>query len=199
MTLPATGQQHRGCVIPPSCNTQSSAPEDWRDHRPKHVELIGIINKPLLLHLVGCLYYCNTNYIYHKSVLQMKVSWSFFIACPSPIVSEFCIIRFILPWVFRYLFLPSFYLFPLFSSCFCFVLFFFLLLNCFPLLPFLHTLPVFQNCSQLSVCLSFLLFFEWSCVYNKNLREEKILSQAFNIGANIDNTTICLKVLHEIL
>ena len=25
-------------------------------HRPKHVELIGIINKPLLLHLVGCLY-----------------------------------------------------------------------------------------------------------------------------------------------
>ena len=39
------------------CNTQSSAPEDGRDHRPKHVELIGIINKPLLLHLVGCLYY----------------------------------------------------------------------------------------------------------------------------------------------
>jgi len=24
-----------------------------RDHRPKHVELIVIINKPLLLHLVG--------------------------------------------------------------------------------------------------------------------------------------------------
>ena len=35
-----------------SCNTQSSAPEDGRDKRPKHVELIGI-NKPLLLHLVG--------------------------------------------------------------------------------------------------------------------------------------------------
>ena len=32
-----------------SCNTQSSALEDGRDHRPKHVELIGIINKPLLL------------------------------------------------------------------------------------------------------------------------------------------------------
>ena len=30
-----------------------SAPEDGRDQRPKHVELIGIINKPLLLHLVG--------------------------------------------------------------------------------------------------------------------------------------------------
>ena len=36
-----------------SCNTQSSASEDGRDHRPKRVELIGIINKPLLLHLVG--------------------------------------------------------------------------------------------------------------------------------------------------
>jgi len=36
-----------------SCNTQSRAPEDGRDHRPKHVGLIGIINKPLLLHLVG--------------------------------------------------------------------------------------------------------------------------------------------------
>ena len=36
-----------------SCYTQFSAPEDGRDHRPKHVELIGIINKPLLLHLVG--------------------------------------------------------------------------------------------------------------------------------------------------
>ena len=38
--------------------TQCSAPEDGRNHRTKHVELIGIINKPLLLHLVGCLYYC---------------------------------------------------------------------------------------------------------------------------------------------
>ena len=36
-----------------SCNTESGAPEDGRDHRPKHVELIGIINKPLLLRLVG--------------------------------------------------------------------------------------------------------------------------------------------------
>ena len=36
-----------------SCNTQSSVPEDGRDQRPKHVELIGIINKPFLLHLVG--------------------------------------------------------------------------------------------------------------------------------------------------
>jgi len=35
-----------------SCNTQSSAPVDGRDKRPKHAELIGIINKPLLLYLV---------------------------------------------------------------------------------------------------------------------------------------------------
>jgi hypothetical protein len=40
-----------------SRNTQSSAPEDGQNNFPKHVELTGIINKPLLLHLVGCLYY----------------------------------------------------------------------------------------------------------------------------------------------
>ena len=40
-----------------NCNTQSSAPEYGQNNFPKHVELIGIINKPLFLHLVGCLYY----------------------------------------------------------------------------------------------------------------------------------------------
>ena len=40
-----------------SCNTQSSAPKDGQNNFPKHVELTGIINKPLLLHLVSCLYY----------------------------------------------------------------------------------------------------------------------------------------------
>ena len=40
-----------------SCNTQSSALEDGQNNCPKHVELAGNINKPLLLHLVGCLYY----------------------------------------------------------------------------------------------------------------------------------------------
>ena len=39
-----------------SCNTQSSAHEDGQNNCPKHAELTGIINKPLLLHLVGCLY-----------------------------------------------------------------------------------------------------------------------------------------------
>jgi hypothetical protein len=40
-----------------SCNTRSSAPEDEQNNCLKYVELTGIINKPLLLHLVGCLYY----------------------------------------------------------------------------------------------------------------------------------------------
>jgi hypothetical protein len=40
-----------------SCNTQSSVPEDGKNNCPKHVEVTGIINMPLLLHLVGCLYY----------------------------------------------------------------------------------------------------------------------------------------------
>ena len=40
-----------------SCNTLSNAPEDGQNNCPKHVELTGIINKPLLLHLVGCPYY----------------------------------------------------------------------------------------------------------------------------------------------
>ena len=45
-----------------SCNTQSSVPEDGQNNCPKHGELTGIINKPLLLHLVGCLHYCNFFY-----------------------------------------------------------------------------------------------------------------------------------------
>ena len=42
-------------VIP--VDHESTAPEDGRNYRPKQVELIEIINKPLLLHLVGYLYY----------------------------------------------------------------------------------------------------------------------------------------------
>ena len=52
------------------CNTQSSAPEDGRDQRPKHVELIGIINKPLLLHLVG------VHIIYNKIPIKSFISQS---------------------------------------------------------------------------------------------------------------------------
>ena len=54
--LPVGGWQLRGCIIPQAV-TQSSAPEDGQNNCPKHVELTGIINKPLLLQLVDCLYY----------------------------------------------------------------------------------------------------------------------------------------------
>ena len=55
--LPAANvRQHRGCIIP-QIVTESSAPEDGQNYCPKHVELTGIIKKPILLHLVGCLYY----------------------------------------------------------------------------------------------------------------------------------------------
>ena len=63
----ACGTRHRRCCRPAtswmryttSCNTQSSAPEDGQNNCRKHVALTGIINKQLLLHLVGCL-----NYLY---------------------------------------------------------------------------------------------------------------------------------------
>ena len=51
--LPATSWVH----YTTSFNTQSSAPEDGQNNCLKHVEPTGIINKPLLLYLVGCLYY----------------------------------------------------------------------------------------------------------------------------------------------
>ena len=60
--LPAGGRQHRGGVhYTTSCNKQSSAPEDGPNHRSKHVELIGISNKPLFLHLVGV---CTNNKVH---------------------------------------------------------------------------------------------------------------------------------------
>ena len=51
-----------------SCNTQSSAPEDEQNNCPKHVELTGIINKPLLLHLVGCQYY-----LYQRCTVKSQI------------------------------------------------------------------------------------------------------------------------------
>ena len=65
LCVTACGIKHPRCYRPATswvhyttnCNTQSSAPEDGQNNCPKHAELTGIINKPLLLHLVGCLYY----------------------------------------------------------------------------------------------------------------------------------------------
>ena len=68
-----------------SCNTQSSAPEDGRDQRPKHVDMIGIINKPLLLHLVGVYkveFFVTTRYMLHNHVVflenhaSIEILWS---------------------------------------------------------------------------------------------------------------------------
>ena len=65
LCVTACGIMHPRCCRPAtswlhytaSCNTQSSAPEDGQNNCPKYVLLTGIINKPLLLHLVGCPYY----------------------------------------------------------------------------------------------------------------------------------------------
>jgi len=60
-----------------SCNTQSSAPEDGQNYRPKYVELIGIINKPLLLHIVGYLYYsyCKLSFYLYPTVLEAMTNY----------------------------------------------------------------------------------------------------------------------------
>jgi hypothetical protein len=56
--LPPGHRPATSCVhYTTNCNTQSSAPVDGQNNFPKHVVLTGIINKSLLLHLVGCLYY----------------------------------------------------------------------------------------------------------------------------------------------
>ena len=70
---PATSSVH----YTTSCNTQSSAPEDGQNNCPRRVELTGIINKPLLLHLVGCLYssyqWCAVKQIsYNETFLFIK-------------------------------------------------------------------------------------------------------------------------------
>jgi len=53
--------------------TQSSAPENGRNYRPKQVQLIEIINKPLLLHLVGYLYYWQMGFNSVFKGLSMRV------------------------------------------------------------------------------------------------------------------------------
>jgi hypothetical protein len=65
LCVTACGIMHPRCCRPAtswfhytsSYNTQYSAPEDGQNNFPKNFELTGINNKPLLLHLVGCLYY----------------------------------------------------------------------------------------------------------------------------------------------
>ena len=70
-----------------SCNTQSSAPEDGQNDCPKHVELIGIINKPLLLHLVGSLYYLQIYLLFW----WYCVAWHHPVCCYGPFLLLFII------------------------------------------------------------------------------------------------------------
>jgi hypothetical protein len=49
-------------------NAPTMLPDDVQNNWPKHVQLTGIINKPLLLHLVGCIYY-----LYHWCTVK-KIS-----------------------------------------------------------------------------------------------------------------------------
>jgi hypothetical protein len=71
------GRQHRGCIIPQAVNTVYCS---WRRAKssPKHVELIGIINKPLLFHLVGCLHY-----LFQWCMVKQIPKWIFKMICPS--------------------------------------------------------------------------------------------------------------------
>jgi hypothetical protein len=55
--LPAGGRQHRGRIIPQAVTHSLVFLKMGKIIAPKHVELTGIINMSLLLHLVGCLYY----------------------------------------------------------------------------------------------------------------------------------------------
>ena len=58
--LPAEGRQHRGGCITPQAVTHSLVLlKMGKNNFSKHVELTGIINEPLLLQLVGSLYYLN--------------------------------------------------------------------------------------------------------------------------------------------
>ena len=59
---PATSWMH----YTTSCNTQSNGPEDGCDHHPKHVELIGIINKLLFFASSWCLYH---SFLYFPQIL----------------------------------------------------------------------------------------------------------------------------------
>jgi len=54
---------------------EPSAPEDGQNYCPKHVELIEITNKLLLLHLVGCLYYCIRDARSHKHQMYVTVRY----------------------------------------------------------------------------------------------------------------------------
>ena len=54
-------------------NKQSSVSEDGQNNCPKHVELTGIINKTLLLHLVCSLYYLDFSLYFFRFPKQSQL------------------------------------------------------------------------------------------------------------------------------
>ena len=61
----ACGIMHRrSCLLV----ALSIAPEDGRNYRPKHVDLIEVTNTLLMLRLVGYFYYCKSLLFYESCV-----------------------------------------------------------------------------------------------------------------------------------
>ena len=91
---------------------QSRSPEDGRNYRPKHVELIEIINKLLLLHPVGCLHCCindvrSHKYKIHLTLLLSPREWRFIVETRRAvqahglftILNNFCVFRSAYGWL----------------------------------------------------------------------------------------------------
>ena len=90
--LPAGSRQATSWVhYTTSCNTQSSAPEDGRDQRPKHVELIVIINKPLLLHLFGVYIIYKVSLVHNLFLVHLSFCTHFRRICAHHQEKQLCL------------------------------------------------------------------------------------------------------------
>jgi len=69
-------------IISPILRTTSLCLQLVVYYRPERVKLIWIINKPILLHLVGCLYYCILSFMFSYQILfaflspSQRVMWA---------------------------------------------------------------------------------------------------------------------------
>ena len=96
----ANGQQHCGCIIPQAVTQSLVLLKMGVIQHPKHVELIGIINKPLLLHLVGVyIIYINdarsSKYQRKKKLLGCTVQGTVQFQSPNFLCTQF---QFIMPF-----------------------------------------------------------------------------------------------------
>ena len=75
---PVAGRQIRGgCIIPQAVTHILVLLKMGKIIFPKYIELTGIINKPLLLNLVGCLYYLYFIIFFWDllNILYLPLSW----------------------------------------------------------------------------------------------------------------------------